>query len=257
VGAAGDALRGPDRTAAVLETLRDGVPAGPELLDVGTVYRRVRGELARRREPTPRLLTNDQGGLAPLVRNRAANRPPEEAPGSPPPEAAGGRRARTTALALAGVLGVAAVGVAMALMNRGGDPGTNAPPGAASSSSDAARRTIAAGDIGVLASTRSGQCVEVLNGSPLDGLCLAGRDDLAVVQLPCDKAQTWRLRHRGTVRGGDGLDWDLWEVRNTGFDGKKCLDLPDGSMVPGTKLRLAGCDWSPVSQQWRTLVRKP
>ena len=83
-------------TGALLGVLRDGVPGGPERLDLDTVYRRLRRDLAARGCPAPQVLRSNDAARIALVRNAAYVAPDldEEAPMG----AGTARRARTVFL---------------------------------------------------------------------------------------------------------------------------------------------------------------
>lgn len=74
-------------TGELIHTLAEGVPGGPALLDMETVYRRLHVRLTARSRPVPQQRNRNAGGSIALVRNTAA---PELSP--PPPHAA--RRSR-------------------------------------------------------------------------------------------------------------------------------------------------------------------
>ncbi|GAA4237166.1 hypothetical protein GCM10022254_48540 [Actinomadura meridiana] len=69
-------------TGELISTLTEGVPNGPELLDMETVYRRLHARLAARSLPTPQQRNRNAGGLIALARNTAFGVAPE-----PPPTA--------------------------------------------------------------------------------------------------------------------------------------------------------------------------
>jgi ABC-type amino acid transport substrate-binding protein len=66
-------------TGEVVSTLTHGIPGGPEVLDVETVYRRVHAALAAKGRPLPQLRSRNTGSRIALVRNNAAP-VPEPAP---------------------------------------------------------------------------------------------------------------------------------------------------------------------------------
>ncbi|WP_326950676.1 transporter substrate-binding domain-containing protein [Amycolatopsis sp. NBC_01307] len=86
-------------TGALLRTLGTGVPDGPALLDVETIYHHLRAELDARNRPIPQLRSRNAGHRIVLVRNTAttAARPPAGAPAVP-------RRRWPAAVAAAAVL---------------------------------------------------------------------------------------------------------------------------------------------------------
>lgn len=65
-------------TAALLETLRNGIPGGPPLLDLETVYHHLRLTLKARGHPVPQARNRNSGARVALVRNHAADQ------GAPP-----------------------------------------------------------------------------------------------------------------------------------------------------------------------------
>ncbi|MEV7076606.1 caspase family protein [Streptomyces sp. NPDC093990] len=58
-------------TAALLETLCEGVPGGPPLLDLGEIYRRLRRTLEARGHPVPQARGRNSGAQVALARNHA------------------------------------------------------------------------------------------------------------------------------------------------------------------------------------------
>src|SRR5206468_676696 len=58
-------------TGALLDRLVRGVPDGPELLDMRTLFDTVRTDLIQRGFPRPHQRNRDDGGRVALVRNRA------------------------------------------------------------------------------------------------------------------------------------------------------------------------------------------
>ena len=59
-------------TGALLDTLRHGIPGGPELLDLGTIYRHLRLTLGARGHPVPQARDRNSGAQVALGRNHAA-----------------------------------------------------------------------------------------------------------------------------------------------------------------------------------------
>lgn len=67
-------------TGELIHTLAEGVPGGPALLDMETVYRRLHVRLTARSRPIPQQRNRNAGGAIALVRNTAApERPPARA----------------------------------------------------------------------------------------------------------------------------------------------------------------------------------
>ena len=89
-------------TGELVSTLTNGIPGGPEILDVETVYRRVHAALRAKGRPLPQLRSRNTGSRIPLVRNRAAA--PVSTPAPPP-----ARRIRP-ALTATGVVAALLVG---------------------------------------------------------------------------------------------------------------------------------------------------
>ncbi|MFF3328614.1 caspase family protein [Streptomyces sp. NPDC002888] len=58
-------------TGELVAALRDGMPDGPELLSVETLYSHARAQLEAKSRPLPEFRSRNQGGQAPLARNRA------------------------------------------------------------------------------------------------------------------------------------------------------------------------------------------
>jgi hypothetical protein len=69
-------------TGELIHTLAEGVPGGPALLDMETVYRRLHVRLTARSRPVPQQRNRNAGGAIALVRNAAGPAEPEP---SPPP----------------------------------------------------------------------------------------------------------------------------------------------------------------------------
>jgi len=79
------ALSPPDETytaftGELIATLAGGVPGGPELLDMETVYLHVRRALEAKSRPVPQQRNRNAGGMIALVRNAAAARAADHAP---------------------------------------------------------------------------------------------------------------------------------------------------------------------------------
>ena len=71
-------------TGELIETLRDGVPGAPAVLDTDTVFEAVEQRLRVKGRPLPQRGSRDAGHRIPLVRNRASHLPaPAEAPLAP------------------------------------------------------------------------------------------------------------------------------------------------------------------------------
>ncbi|RKE22350.1 caspase domain-containing protein [Streptomyces sp. TLI_171] len=68
-------------TAELLAVLRGGVPDGPELLDLDTLYRELHDRLRGKNRPLPQSVQENHVGRLPLVRNRARAAHPEAAAG--------------------------------------------------------------------------------------------------------------------------------------------------------------------------------
>ncbi|GAA1852156.1 caspase, EACC1-associated type [Actinomadura bangladeshensis] len=69
-------------TGELIRTLAEGVPGGPALLDMETVYRRLHVRLTAQSRPVPQQRNRNAGGSIALVRNTAALEP---SPAPPPP----------------------------------------------------------------------------------------------------------------------------------------------------------------------------
>ncbi|GIJ47503.1 hypothetical protein Val02_43890 [Virgisporangium aliadipatigenens] len=67
-------------TGTLVELLRGGLPDGPELLDLGTVYQETRATQLRKGRPLPELRARNGGELIPLVRNAAPLSRPSPVP---------------------------------------------------------------------------------------------------------------------------------------------------------------------------------
>lgn len=150
-----------------------------------------------------------------------------------------------------------------------------------------AEKTMRDGVVSEIASSETGQCVEVRNLEKIEnaiidqgtcqgganqkfkmisgvdpgtfkiqalhsGKCMTVTDDKRVVQVTCvDSTQFWRFRWRDAKRG-----WNYWEIRNTAYGGGFCLDLPEYSHAAGTPLQARECKYNANNiannQQWRT-----
>ncbi|MFC7265511.1 caspase family protein [Streptomyces lutosisoli] len=58
-------------TGELLDLLRGGIPDGPELIDLETIYRTLEGRLRAKNKPLPQRTFENQAGLLPIARNRA------------------------------------------------------------------------------------------------------------------------------------------------------------------------------------------
>jgi len=67
-------------TGALIETLSDGVPGGPVLLDMDTVFEHLTRQLEARHQPLPQRRSRNAGHLVALARNRASDRGAVPAP---------------------------------------------------------------------------------------------------------------------------------------------------------------------------------
>lgn len=90
-------------TGELLATLTRGVPGGPAVLDVETVYHHLYAKLGARNRPLPQLRSRNSGHLIPLTRNRAADATQRSLP-----RPARGRRRWPSALAVAAALSTGA-----------------------------------------------------------------------------------------------------------------------------------------------------
>ncbi|MEU9603227.1 caspase family protein [Streptomyces sp. NPDC048057] len=70
-------------TGELITVLRDGIPEGPELLDLDTLYGHVLGQLSAKGRPLPQIRSRNLGGQVSLGRNRALVPPPRR-PGALP-----------------------------------------------------------------------------------------------------------------------------------------------------------------------------
>ena len=71
-------------TGAFLQTLKDGVPRGPEYLDLETVFRSVRAALVGRGRSAPQIQRTNFVAEVALCRNAAVREPHEPTPAPPP-----------------------------------------------------------------------------------------------------------------------------------------------------------------------------
>ncbi|WP_060888020.1 caspase, EACC1-associated type [Streptomyces caniscabiei] len=69
-------------TGEFIRLLRDGLPGGPDLLTLSTLYDPLTKSLTRRGYPTPRQQSSDGHARLGLVRNRGAVAPPEDVTGA-------------------------------------------------------------------------------------------------------------------------------------------------------------------------------
>ncbi|MFF2145374.1 caspase family protein [Kitasatospora sp. NPDC058190] len=65
-------------TGELVDLLERGIPGGPELLDMDTLYRRLYARLAAKSRPLPQQRNRNTGGLIAIARNRAAGVDAEE-----------------------------------------------------------------------------------------------------------------------------------------------------------------------------------
>lgn len=72
-------------TGTLIGTLRDGVPDGPDLLDMDTVHTRVSARMRARNRPEPQRRSRNSGHLIAIARNVAVPGAPEPPPPPPPP----------------------------------------------------------------------------------------------------------------------------------------------------------------------------
>jgi hypothetical protein len=98
-------------TGAMLGALRDGVPGGPDPLDMDALFRHVETELRSRRQPLPQRRSRNDGHRIALVRNPAADQPAEAPVWPAPPDP----RRRLGLLAAGAALVLATAGTAVAL----------------------------------------------------------------------------------------------------------------------------------------------
>jgi hypothetical protein len=71
-------------TGSLLDTIRNGVPAGPTLLDMETLFSHTEEDLRASGRPIPRRRSRDNGSDIAIVRNRAANARQRRAAPAPP-----------------------------------------------------------------------------------------------------------------------------------------------------------------------------
>ncbi|MFI6066869.1 caspase family protein [Micromonospora sp. NPDC051227] len=140
-------------TGALVQTLRDGVPGGPRLLDMDTLFTEVDQHLHARNHPRPQRRSRNDGHRIAIARNRAAATPPGGTPdegraGKPAPPERGsspGRRWTPRRSVWAGAVGsllllLAIIGWRADLL--GGDPrspegrSTTQSPGASTTPTD-------------------------------------------------------------------------------------------------------------------------
>ncbi|MER6611188.1 caspase family protein [Streptomyces sp. NPDC000927] len=76
-------------TGTLLDTLRHGIPGGPALLDLGTVYRHLRLTLEARGHPVPQARDRNSGAQVALGRNHAVL---PASPAAAPPDGEAARR---------------------------------------------------------------------------------------------------------------------------------------------------------------------
>jgi putative transcriptional regulator len=71
-------------TGVLIDLMREGVPAGPALLDMDTLYRRAEQTQRTRNRPLPQLRARNGGERIPLVRNLAGDGVASETPAPAP-----------------------------------------------------------------------------------------------------------------------------------------------------------------------------
>ncbi|GHJ97448.1 hypothetical protein SNE510_69670 [Streptomyces sp. NE5-10] len=74
-------------TGELVTLMQEGVPGGPEYLDLDTLFTRLRTRLVTRDRPEPQRLCRNQLGQAPFIRNAAYTPPPEPTLVTGPPQA--------------------------------------------------------------------------------------------------------------------------------------------------------------------------
>lgn len=110
-------------TAELLDILRNGIPGGPPLLDLETLYRHVHARMLASGGPEPQAREHNTAGALALARNRAWRRPEAEPPPAPvversqPAGAAGGGDRHGLMLRVGIVLGVLLTVLAFVLLS--------------------------------------------------------------------------------------------------------------------------------------------
>lgn len=140
-------------TGALIETLRDGVPGGPAVLDTDTVFEAVDRALRARNQPIPQRASRSAGHRIPLVRNATSGEPAVK----PPPLAPLPRQRHRWWAAAGALAGATALATALIVRDGAGQepqgrpapaPVVKSPP----SSSAAARSTAPATPLPVVES---------------------------------------------------------------------------------------------------------
>ncbi|MFC5218637.1 caspase, EACC1-associated type [Streptomyces coerulescens] len=117
-------------TGELITALREGIPEGPDPIDMDALYRHLHHVLAAKSRPLPQQRNRNTGGRIALARNRSAV--PVPVPETPKPllrRLAGNRL--TVSLAVLGVVAAASLGTALTL----GDGGWGRPGGGSSAGS--------------------------------------------------------------------------------------------------------------------------
>ncbi|MEV4514406.1 DnaJ C-terminal domain-containing protein [Dactylosporangium sp. NPDC049525] len=79
-------------TGELIEALKNGIPDGPELLDLDTLYRHIYQRLRARGRPIPKRGERDTGGLVAIARNVAYRPGARSTPSAPHPTVASGQK---------------------------------------------------------------------------------------------------------------------------------------------------------------------
>jgi hypothetical protein len=194
-------------TGALIAVMRNGIPGGPELLTLGTIYGQLLYALASRGLPRPQQSGTGTATQLALARNPAFHRQQEARPdaGHHAPPAARGRR--LTALAAAAVLGMSMLLAAVTQRQAGHAPRADPRPASAisfgqASLSEPASFTVDVTPAAVLdPATRSRAIGQIISGlkQQLAARHLLGRR-VGLVQVFASGAITGIARSEGAAR---------------------------------------------------------
>jgi hypothetical protein len=176
-------------TGELLSLLRNGIPGGPKLLTLGTIYRRLRHTMTIRGLPVPTQLGTDTAELLALTRNRALQpRLPAPKPTIQPPAPARKRKALVgPALLMLGVTG------ALLLLNGLPEASNDAQSQASRTTGPPITTTTTTTVTTPSRSELRSIPVRVFNNTSIPGLAARVADDLG--------ADGWFVTHIGNYAG--------------------------------------------------------
>lgn len=233
-------------TGALLETLREGVPGAPPILDMETLFGSVSRRLRARAHPAPQRRSRDDGHRIAIARNRAAGLPP--LPDEPPPTRwPRGRRLRAAAALVTVAAAVAAVAVPISLRNAG-DSGDGR----------AADRTTAAGSA---PPATADPATTSAPPSPTADPAADIRSEELVVNMFAEKQTPDRAVQIGVTAVGDGVQFFVvtretnCKVKADGISDTTVLRRPGGRWIRLTILGFLPDIGTPLDDDFTIPVR--